>query len=61
MYLSITFLEFGEQELAVAFQPYGKVVNAKVFVDKATGGFRSIWVKGMSVNDKWTLDSLKAQ
>lgn len=37
MYLSITFLEFGEQELAVAFQPYGKVVNAKVFVDKATG------------------------
>jgi len=29
--------EYGDQELADAFQQFGRVLSAKIFVDKATG------------------------
>ncbi|GAA0153516.1 RNA metabolism protein [Lithospermum erythrorhizon] len=29
--------EFGDQELADAFKPYGRIVSAKVYLDRATG------------------------
>jgi len=29
--------EYGDEELATTFQPFGRVLSAKIFVDKVTG------------------------
>lgn len=29
--------DYGDQDLANAFRPYGRVLSAKVYIDKATG------------------------
>ncbi|GMH16366.1 hypothetical protein Nepgr_018207 [Nepenthes gracilis] len=45
--------EFGDQRLENAFQQFSRVLNAKVFVDKATGVskcFRYVSIGGLSVS-----------